>query len=98
MSSAPLIIAPVGAVSAFEHDARQVSVVEGTTSGVFRAFSYAQTFNVFDLPVVCVPAGQTRLDGLPLGVQIVGRPRAEREVLGAARIVEQALGRTLMRA
>ena len=40
--------------------------------GTFRAFSYAQTFNVFDLPVVTVPAGKSN-DGLPIGVQIVGR-------------------------
>jgi Asp-tRNA(Asn)/Glu-tRNA(Gln) amidotransferase A subunit family amidase len=59
--------------------------------GTFRAFSYAQTFNVFDLPVVTVPAGQSN-EGLPIGVQIVGRPFAEEMVLSVAEIVEQALG------
>jgi Asp-tRNA(Asn)/Glu-tRNA(Gln) amidotransferase A subunit family amidase len=38
-----------------------------------------------------VPAGLTEA-GLPLGVQIVGRPHAEGEVLAAARVVEEALG------
>ena len=59
--------------------------------GTFRAFSYAQTFNVFDLPVVTVPAGRSD-DGLPIGVQIVGRPFAEEMVLSAAELVEKALG------
>jgi Asp-tRNA(Asn)/Glu-tRNA(Gln) amidotransferase A subunit family amidase len=58
--------------------------------GAFRAFSYAQAFNVFDLPVVTVPAGRSR-DGLPIGVQVAGRPFAEEMVLAAAEMVEKAL-------
>jgi Asp-tRNA(Asn)/Glu-tRNA(Gln) amidotransferase A subunit family amidase len=57
----------------------------------FRAFSYSQTCNVFDLPVVVVPAGQS-IEGLPIGVQIIGRPFAEEMVLAAAAIIEEALG------
>jgi Asp-tRNA(Asn)/Glu-tRNA(Gln) amidotransferase A subunit family amidase len=57
----------------------------------FRAFSYAQTFNVFDLPAVTVVAGRSN-DGLPIGVQIVGRPYGEKDILAAASIVEEALG------
>jgi Asp-tRNA(Asn)/Glu-tRNA(Gln) amidotransferase A subunit family amidase len=58
--------------------------------GTFRAFSYAQAFNVFDLPVVTVPAGRSN-DGLPIGVQVVGRPFAEEMVLRAAEIIEKGL-------
>ena len=90
MSETPLLVAPVGSVAAFAHEARRVSV-EGREMSLFGAFSYAQTFNVFDLPVACVPAGRTSA-GLPIGVQLVGRPRAEEHVLAAARIVEEALG------
>ncbi|MDT7605392.1 MAG: amidase, partial [Acidobacteriota bacterium] len=90
MRDVPLLVAPVGAVPAFAHNARKVEI-DGQTVSVFRAFSYAQTFNVFGLPVACVPAGRTR-EGLPLGVQIVGRPFAEATVLAAARVVEEALG------
>jgi len=90
METTPLIIAPVGATAAYVHDTLKVTV-RGTTMGTFRAFSYAQTFNVFDLPVVTVPAGQSN-EGLPIGVQIVGRPFAEEMVLSVAEIVEQALG------
>ena len=89
METTPIIIAPVGATPAFAHDTLKVTV-HGQTMGTFRAFSYAQTFNVFDLPVVTVPAGRSP-EGLPIGVQIVGRPGAEETVLTAAEIVEQAL-------
>ena len=87
MKTTPLIIAPVGATPAYEHDTLKVTV-QGTTMGTFRAFSYAQAFNVFDLPVAVVPVGRAN-NGLPIGVQIVGRPFAEEMVLAAAEIVEQ---------
>jgi Asp-tRNA(Asn)/Glu-tRNA(Gln) amidotransferase A subunit family amidase len=87
METTPLIIAPVGSAPAYEHDTLKVTV-KGSTFGTFRAFSYAQAFNVFDLPVVTVPAGRSN-NGLPIGVQIVGRPYAEEMVLAAAEIVEQ---------
>jgi Asp-tRNA(Asn)/Glu-tRNA(Gln) amidotransferase A subunit family amidase len=89
METTPIIVAPVGATPAYEHDTLKVTV-RGSTFGTFRAFSYAQAFNVFDLPVVTVPA---KKDGpLPIGVQIVGPPFAEEMVLAAAEIVESALG------
>ena len=89
METTPLLVAPVGATPAFPHDTLKVTV-RGSRMGTFRAFSYAQTFNVFDLPVVTVPVGRSE-DGLPIGVQIVGRPFAEDMVLSAAELVERAL-------
>jgi Asp-tRNA(Asn)/Glu-tRNA(Gln) amidotransferase A subunit family amidase len=89
METTPIILAPVGSTPAYEHDTLKVTV-RGKTFGTFRAFSYSQTFNVFDLPVVTVPAGRSN-DGLPVGVQIVGRPNAEEMVLDAAHIVERVL-------
>jgi amidase len=89
MEATPIIVAPVGSTPAYEHDTLKITV-RGSTFGTFRAFSYAQAFNVFDLPVVTVPA---KKDGsLPIGVQIVGPPFAEEMVLAAAEIVESALG------
>ena len=90
MDETPLILAPVGATPAFEHGAHKVTVGERTLS-TFRAFSYSQTFNVFDLPAVAVAAGRTK-EGLPIGVQIIGRPFEEETVLAAAAIIEEALG------
>src|SRR5688500_2335753 len=51
METTPIIIAPVGATPAYEHDMLKITV-RGETFGTFRDFSYSTTFNVFDLPVV----------------------------------------------
>ena len=90
MNEVPLLVAPVGATPALKHDTLKVTI-GGTTLSAFRAFSYSQAFNVFDLPSVSLPAGVSA-EGLPIGVQIVGRPFEEDAVLVAAAIVEEALG------
>jgi amidase len=91
MERTPLLIAPVGPVAAFRHEESRRVETRGQTFNSFRAFGLAQAFNVYDLPAVSVPAGVTR-GGLPVGVQIAGRPFEERRVLAAARVVERALG------
>lgn len=88
MKTTPLILAPVGAVPAFEHGADRVEVNRESIS-TFRAFSYSQTFNVFGLPAISVPVSRSSA-GLPIGVQIVGRPFEEETVLAAAAIIEQS--------
>ncbi len=90
MKTTPLIVAPVGATRAFEHGAQRLEV-NGRSISVWRAFSYSQTFNVFGLPSVVVPAGRSA-EGLPIGVQIIGRPFEEQTVLAAAGAIESALG------
>ena len=90
MENTPVILAPVGAVPAFPHDSLKVSVGDRTIS-TFKAFSYAQTFNTFDLPVAVIPVARTA-DGLPIGVQIIGRPFEEETVLAVGEVIEQALG------
>jgi amidase len=90
MKETPLIIAPVGAAAAFEHGARRVLVEESSLS-IFRAFGYARFSNVLGLPSVSIPAGRTR-EGLPIGVQIIGGPFAERMILAAATLIEERLG------
>jgi amidase len=91
MERTPLFVAPVGAVAAFRHDEYGRVELRGEKVSTFRAMGYAHAANVFDLPAVCVPAGRTR-EGLPVGVQIIGRPFAEERVLAAARVVEETLG------
>src|ERR1051325_4729738 len=90
MKQTPLLLAPVGATPAYEHGTLKVRVGEQSLS-TFRAFSYCQTFNVFDLPVVVIPVATSK-DGLPIGVQIIGRPFAEAAILDAAAIIEAAVG------
>ena len=90
MSETPLTVAPVGAVPAFPHGAQRLNLGDESVS-IFRAFSYSQTFNVFDLPSVVVRAGWSA-EGLPIGVQIVGPPFGEELILAAAAIVEENSG------
>jgi len=90
METTPILVAPVGATPAFPHEAHKITVA-GSSISIFRAFSHAQAFNVFDLPAATVSAGRSS-DGLPIGVQIVGRPHDEKTVLLATSIVEEALG------
>ncbi|HSP64425.1 MAG TPA: amidase [Pyrinomonadaceae bacterium] len=90
MKATPLILAPVGSTPAFEHGARRVPV-NGESISVWRAFSYSQTFNVFGLPSATVPVGRSA-EGLPIGVQIIGRPFEEQTVLAAAALLESTLG------
>jgi len=91
MERTPLFVAPVGATPAFGHGEFGRVEVEGRSVPTFRAFAHAHAANVFDLPAACVPAGRTAA-GLPVGVQVVGRPHEEWRVLAAARAIEGALG------
>src|SRR6185369_10308510 len=86
MKTTPLIVAPVSATPAFEHGAARVDV-NGESISIFRSCSYSQTINVFGLPAVVVPVARAN-KGLPIGVQIIGRPFQEYEVLAAAAIIE----------
>ena len=45
--------------------------------------------NVLGLPAISLPCGYAK-NGLPVGVQIVGRPFAEAQVLAFAQAYEQA--------
>ncbi len=51
---------------------------------------YTYPFNLTQQPAASVPSGLAS-NGLPMGVQIVGAPRADAMVLRAARVLEQAL-------
>jgi aspartyl-tRNA(Asn)/glutamyl-tRNA(Gln) amidotransferase subunit A len=64
-----------------------VGEVELTTGGAFA--SLTMPFNLGGLPVVSLPCGFDAL-GLPIGMQIAGRPFAEETVLRAAHAYEQA--------
>ncbi|MGD9510561.1 MAG: amidase family protein, partial [Geminicoccaceae bacterium] len=53
------------------------------------AINYAITLT--GCPALSLPCGFTA-SGLPVGLQIVGRPRGEAELLAAAAALEDALG------
>ncbi len=53
---------------------------------------FTVTVNMAGLPGIAVPGGLSA-DGLPLGLQLVGRPFDEETLLSLAHVVEQAAGR-----
>ena len=55
--------------------------------GSLGALTFTAPFNILGWPAISVPAG-TSADGLPFGLQLVGKPWDEATVLRAARVVE----------
>jgi len=92
MDEHPILLCPVSAAPAFRHGERSW-VIEGKTVSYFDAFSYSQCFNLLGNPAAVVPMGVSP-EGLPIGVQIVGRPWEEERVLAVAARLERAGGWT----
>jgi Asp-tRNA(Asn)/Glu-tRNA(Gln) amidotransferase A subunit family amidase len=92
MDRYPILLCPVYAVPAFRHGERSWTV-EGKKVQYLDASSYSQWFNLLGNPGAVVPMGRSE-DGLPIGVQIVGRPWEEERVLAVAAALERAGGWT----
>ena len=82
----PILLCPPAAVPAFRHGERSW-LVEGKTVEYLDAWSYTEFFNVLGNPAAVAPVSHTS-DGLPVGVQIVGRPWEEEQVLAVAAEIE----------
>jgi aspartyl-tRNA(Asn)/glutamyl-tRNA(Gln) amidotransferase subunit A len=80
------ILTPATPSAAFEIGKEHDDPVEMYLNDVFTV-----TVNLAGLPGIAVPAG---LDGrgLPLGLQLIGRPWEEGDLLNAAHVLEQATG------
>jgi amidase len=86
-----LLLCPATIVAAYPADERYVSQCAGHTFSNYvewLAIAYAITLTA--TPALSLPCGFTR-DGRPVGLQIVGRPRADGRVLAGARALEDIL-------
>ncbi len=90
MESFPILLCPVCAIPAFRHGERAWDV-EGRQVKYLDAMRYTQWFNLLGAPAAVVPVGWSP-EGLPIGVQIVGRPFEDERVLGIAAAVEANYG------
>jgi len=90
MRECPILICPVAAVPAFRHGER-TWIVEGQTVRYLDAWTYSEWFNLLGMPAAVVPVGQSP-EGLPIGVQIAGRPWEDELVLEVASLVEKHCG------
>ena len=90
MRKYPVLLCPTASIPAFRHGEREWQV-EGKTVKYLDAWSYCEWFNLLGFPAVVVPMGRST-DGLPIGVQIVGRPWEEELVLAVAAVLDEARG------
>jgi amidase len=85
-----LLVLPTVAVAPFPIEQPYPSTINGKPlENYTQWFFLTYAISVTGLPVISVPAGFTR-DGLPVGIQIVGRRRQETSVLAAAAAFESA--------
>ncbi len=84
-----LLLTPTTAVAPFALDGRVPREIAGQEVSVLGWMPFTYPFNLTGQPAVSVPAGWTD-DGLPVGLQIVGRRHADRTVLAAAAAFEAA--------
>ncbi len=86
------LICPVTQVPPFDIQRRYVTEINGEPLASYIDWMRSCYFiSVLGLPAISVPCGFTA-DGLPVGLQIVGRPRDDWGVLQLAHAFEQATG------
>jgi amidase len=90
MQDVPFILLPVSGVTAFPHRQRKWETPEKTI-GLFEAMMPVTPFNLVGFPGLTVPMAISP-DGLPVGVQLVGRPFCEEQLLAVGEQLEQARG------
>jgi Asp-tRNA(Asn)/Glu-tRNA(Gln) amidotransferase A subunit family amidase len=89
MQKHPILLCPVAAIPAFRHGERSWQI-DGKSVHYLDAWSYTAWFNLLGNPAAAIPVGYSS-QGLPIGVQIVGRPWEEEQVLTVATILENAI-------
>jgi Asp-tRNA(Asn)/Glu-tRNA(Gln) amidotransferase A subunit family amidase len=90
MESVAAVLMPVCGVTAFRHRQRKWEF-EGQEIGLFQAMMPAVLANVLGLPAVTIPVAVSR-EGLPIGVQLMGRPYEDELLLELAVRLEEARG------
>jgi amidase len=86
------LLLPTCVAPPFDHRKRYLEEVAGRKFDTYISWlvlTFAIT--ITGTPAISIPCGFTR-KGLPVGLQIVGRPRGEAELLAFSAIVEAALG------
>jgi Asp-tRNA(Asn)/Glu-tRNA(Gln) amidotransferase A subunit family amidase len=87
MQDTPILLSPVSTSPAFRHG--QGNYLPGT--GYRDTMRFSQWLNLTGFPGASVPVGVSN-EGLPIGVQVIGRPFEDELVLAVAEAIEQARG------
>lgn len=93
-----ILLLPVASIPAFRPTSVDFSIepdltfeVDGVVMPKFGALTCTRSISLFGIPAAVVPCG-TSSEGLPVGVQVVGRPFADHEVIAVAAALERAFG------
>jgi amidase len=88
----PLLLCPTACVAPFDVATRWVAEVEGVRfDNYVEWLRITSAITLSSCPVVAMPCSRTG-DGLPVGMQLIGRVRGEWELLSAAAAIEQVWG------
>ena len=86
------LICPAASIAPFPIEQRYVTEIDGKVCETYIDwFSITFALTLTACPTMSVPCGFTS-KGLPVGVQIMGKPRGEAALLGAAKLFEEATG------
>jgi len=92
MKNYDLLLVPAAILPPFDVKTRWIKSLGGETFDSYVEWiriTYALTLT--SLPILCIPCGVTK-DGLPIGLQLVGKPRGEAALLAAGAALEQVFG------
>jgi Asp-tRNA(Asn)/Glu-tRNA(Gln) amidotransferase A subunit family amidase len=84
-----LLLLPVASLPAFDISKGRNFRVGGVEIPGFGIINCCRAISLLNLPAATVPFGHSD-EGLPIGVQLVGRPFREHEVIAAAQLLEDA--------
>ncbi len=95
MRDFPILLSPVCSIPAFRHGERNWTLHDATGASQSLAYldamRFTQWFNLLGAPAGVVPISRSA-EGLPIGLQVAGRPYSDEEVLGIATILEKDFG------
>jgi len=86
-----LLICPTVAVSAFPIEQRFPTEINGEIVTSYIDWMYLTfVITLVGCPAISIPCGLNK-EGLPVGLQLIGRPHGDAQLLGYARLLEQAI-------
>ena len=86
-----LLICPTVAISAFPIEQRFPTEINGEILTSYIDWMYLTfVITLVGCPAISIPCGLNK-EGLPVGLQLIGRPHGDAQLLGYARFLEQAI-------
>lgn len=89
MADGTILLSPISAGPAFRHG--EGNWRAGENENYQDTMRYSQWLNLAGFPGMAVPVGKSR-EGLPIGVQLIGRPYEEELILAVAESIERGRG------